>query len=129
MKTCGVLCLLLFILGAAVVIVSNLQPPVRSPARAVAPKPKPSMATYAKIFAQKHIETAGTFQVLRTDLVKETPPFKIYLSTGLVNGPGTSLPFEVLFVYDSEKERAWPQSVNYGGRNVFDLDATIKANQ
>ena len=85
--------------------------------------------TFGLQFAKKYIHTSGQFQVLKTVLFKDTPPYKIYSCEGIVNGPGTSLPFVVLFTHDTNKGIAVPNSVDYAGRNVFDLDATIEASR
>ncbi len=118
--------------GVVVGVIVFLKQPENRPAlpgrvteNAKPPEVKPE--TFGLRFAKTYIHTSGDFRVLKTVLFKETPPYKQYACEGTVNGPGTSLPFTVLFTYDTKEGKAFPNSVDYAGGNVFDLEASIAA--
>jgi hypothetical protein len=129
-KGCG--CVVLIGVVMVLVIAFKQKPVELAPASSVrvdVPKRRSSPEGAAKIFAQRYIKTEGTFQVLNAAIVKDEPPHTFYVASGIVNGPGTSLPFDVGFFFAADKDEWIPVSVNYAGRNFFDLQATIDADK
>ena len=137
MSGCAVIILVAIIAACVVAIKSDGPKPGDAAATAppaavpVSPKklPPSSPSTVAMIFAKKYIQTDGKFQMLSVDVFRKVPPYTFYLGKGIVNGGGASLPFEVVFYFMPENGSWVPVSVDFAGRNVFDLDASNKAHR